>query len=261
MPTRSSYPEGVPCWVDLSAGDPTSAKDYYSRLLGWEFEDMPNPGGGVYSMARLRGHSVGAVGGQPPGTPEGTPSHWNTYLAADDVAAVTAKVAGAGGHVVMGPDDVGDAGRMAFVADPTGAVVGLWEAGQHVGATLDKETGTLVWSELITPDPPAALEFYGTLVGLTSTSTDMPDGTAYTLMHAGGEDIGGCTTPRMPQIPPHWHVYFAADDPDTSAETSTAAGGSVKMDPFDVPGAGRIAVLADPSGGVFSVIRPDPGQR
>ncbi|GAA4482228.1 VOC family protein [Rhodococcus olei] len=260
MPTRSSYPEGVPCWVDLSAADPSAAKTFYTRLLGWEFEDMPNPGGGIYSMARLHGHYVGAVGGQPPGTPEDTPSHWNTYLAADDVTAVTARVAGAGGQVLMGPDDVGESGRMAFVADPTGAVVGLWEAGQHIGATLEKETGTLVWSELITPDPAAALAFYRDVIGMTHTEAPMPDGT-YTLLHAGGEDIGGCTTPRMPQVPTHWHVYFATDDADASAEIATTAGGSVMAEPFDVPGAGRIAVIADPTGGVFSVIRPDPAQQ
>ncbi|MGW0040111.1 VOC family protein [Rhodococcus sp. NPDC003348] len=260
MPIRSSYPEGVPCWVDLSASDPTAAKDYYSRLLGWEFEDMPNPGGGVYSMAHLRGHTVGAVGGQPPGTPARTPSHWNTYLATDDVTATTAKVAAAGGQVVMGPDDVGDAGRMAFVTDPTGAVVGLWEAGRHIGATLEKETGTLVWSELITPEPAKAIAFYADVIGVTQTSAPMPEG-SYTLLHAGGENFGGCSTPRAPQVPSHWHVYFATDDTDAAVETSTAAGGSVLVAPFDVPSAGRMAVLADPTGGVFSVLRPDPAQQ
>ncbi|MFD4295318.1 VOC family protein [Rhodococcus sp. NPDC058532] len=260
MPTRSRYPDGVPCWVDLSAADPATAKHFYTGLLGWEFEDMPNPGGGVYSMAHLRGHTVGAIGGHPPGVPDGTPSHWNTYLAAGDVAAATARAVSAGGQVLMGPDDVGDAGRMAFLTDPTGAVIGLWESGQHLGATLDKESGTLVWSELVTPEPETALAFYGSVVGMTHTATPMPGG-SYLVLHAGGEDIGGCTRPSLAQAPAHWQVYFAVDDPDIAAETASTAGGSVLVAPFDVAGAGRIAVLADPTGGVFSVLRPDPTQR
>ncbi len=260
MPTRSHYPEGVPCWVDLAAGDPAAAEDYYTRLLGWEFERMPNPDGGVYAMAQLRGHAVAAVGGQPPGTPPETPSHWNTYLATGDVTATTAKVPGAGGQVLMDPADVGDAGRMAFVADPTGAVVGLWEAGRHIGAGLRGEAGALVWSELITDEPASALAFYDTVFGVTSTAMPMPDG-SYTVLHAGGEDIGGCATPQIPGAPAHWQVYFAVDDPDTTAEQSVAAGGATLVDPFHIPGAGRIAVLSDPTGGVFSVILPEPPQQ
>lgn len=260
MPSRSQYPEGVPCWVDLASRDPGAAKDYYSRLLGWEFEDRPSPRVGVYAMASLRGRHVAAVGGQPPGTPEGTPSLWNTYLSCADVTATTAKAEDAGGRVLMPPADIGDAGRMAFVADPTGAVVGLWEAGQHIGAGLDKETGTLVWSELVTPEPATALAFYGAVAGVTGTPTPMPGGT-YTVLQAGGEDFGGCTTPRIAGGPAHWQVWLAVDDPDSAAETSTTAGGSVVLAPDDVPGAGRVAVLADPTGGVFGVIRPDPTGR
>ncbi|MFD1814627.1 VOC family protein [Rhodococcus gannanensis] len=259
MPTRSHYPEGVPCWVDLAASDPTVAEDYYTRLLGWEFEAMPDPDGGVYSMAYLRGQPVAAVGGQPPGTPPGTPSHWNTYLAANDVTATTTKVAPAGGQVLMDPADVADAGRMAFVADPTGAVVGLWEAGGHIGAGIRGESGTLVWSELVTTDPAVALTFYETVLGVTSTAMPMPGGT-YTVLHAGGEDVGGCATPRVAGAPAHWQTYFAVDDPDATAEQSGAAGGSTLVAPFDVPGAGRIAVLSDPTGAVFSVMLPIPPQ-
>ncbi|TQF69053.1 VOC family protein [Rhodococcus spelaei] len=260
MPERSSYVQGTPCWVDLSATDPAAAKTYYTALFGWDFEDMPTPGGGVYSMARVRGNYVSAVGGQPPGVPAGTPSMWNTYLATDDAAAATAKVAGAGGQVLMGPEDVGDAGRMSFVSDPTGAVVGLWQAGQHIGATLVGDAGAVVWNELITPDPDKALAFYAAVLGLGSSVADMPGGPTYTLLQVGDDQVGGCTTPQMPQVPTHWHVYFATDDTDATVEASNAAGGSVMAEPFDIPTVGRMAVLSDPTGAVFSVMTPTPAQ-
>ena len=75
---------------------------------------------------------------------------WNTYIAVDDVDAAVDKVGSAGGQVLMPAFDIGDAGRMAFVADPTGAAVALWQANQHIGATLVNEPGALIWDELIT---------------------------------------------------------------------------------------------------------------
>src|ERR1700721_32025 len=77
----------------------------------------------------------------PPGAPEGRPPMWNTYIAVDDVDATVDKVGPAGGQVLMAPVDIGEAGRMAFVADPTGPAVGLWQANRHIGATLVGEPG------------------------------------------------------------------------------------------------------------------------
>ena len=74
-------------------------------------------------------------------------------IAVDDIGATVEKVAPAGGQVFIPPMAVGDAGTMAFVADPTGAVVGLWQANQHIGATLVSEPGAIIWNELITDKP------------------------------------------------------------------------------------------------------------
>ncbi len=63
--------------------------------------------------------------------------------------------------------DIGDAGRMSFITDPTGAAVGLWQANRHIGATLVNETGTLIWNELLTDKPDLALAIYEAVVGPT----------------------------------------------------------------------------------------------
>lgn len=70
---------------------------------------------------------------------------WSTYLNVDNADEAIAKVTEAGGTVVMPAMDVMDSGRMAFVADPTGAVFGLWEAGTHTGAQLVNEHGSFGW--------------------------------------------------------------------------------------------------------------------
>ena len=186
MPKKTEYAQGTPSWVDLQTTDQNAAKQFYSSLLGWSYDDNPMPGdGGVYSMATLNGETVAAIAPMPPGAPEGMPPMWNTYLAVDSVDAAVDKVGTAGGQVLMPAFDIGDAGRMAFVADPTGAAVGLWQANQHIGATLVNEPGAVIWNELITDKPDSALAFYEAVVGLTTATMEMAPGQNYTLLKAG----------------------------------------------------------------------------
>ncbi len=65
---------------------------------------------------------------------------------------------------------------------------------------------------------------------------------------------GGSMTPRMPGVPNHWHVYFAVADADAAAAKATELGGAVVAEPFDMP-VGRMAVISDPQGAVFSIIQ------
>ena len=257
MPKRTEYTQGTPNWVDLQTTDQSAAKQFYASLFGWSYDDQPMPeGGGVYAMATVNGETVAAIAPLPPGAPVGMPPVWNTYLAVDDVDAAVDKVAPAGGQVLTAAFDIGDAGRMAFVADPTGAAVALWQANQHIGATLVNEPGGFTWNELITDKPESALALYEAVVGLTHSTMEMAPGQNYTLLKADGTDVGGCMEPPMPGVTNHWHVYFAVDDTDATAAKAAAKGGQVAVEPFDIPSVGRSAVLTDPQGAMFSVLTP-----
>jgi uncharacterized protein len=257
MPTRTSYTEGTPNWVDLQTTDVDAAKAFYGSLFGWSFDDQPIPDGGAYSIAMLDAQSVAAIAPQSPMLIENkVPPMWNTYIAVDDVDAAAAKVAGAGGQLLMEPFDVMQAGRMAFVADPSGAAVGLWQASDHIGATLVNEPNTLTWNELTSNDLATALPFYEAVVGLTARETPMGED-KYTMLFVGEDFVGGATAPQMDGVPNHWHVWFAVADADAAVATATAGGGSVILGPQDMP-IGRIAVLTDPQGAGFSIIAMKP---
>ena len=255
MPERTSYTQGTPNWVDLQTTNQDAAKAFYAGLFGWTYDDQPMPEGAVYAMALLRGQPVAAIAPQSPElTAAGAPPMWNTYLAVDSVDEATARVEAAGGKVGMTPFDIMDAGRMSFVLDPSGAAVALWQANQHIGAALVNEPGTVTWNELITADP-AAVTFYTDVLGLTTSTMDMgAGGGEYTMFEAGGQPVGGSMPPQAPGVPNHWHVYFAVDDTDAAAARAAELGGTVVVPPFDTP-VGRIAVLGDPQGAVFSVIK------
>ena len=254
MPARTSYPQGTPNWVDLQTTDQGAAKDFYAGLFGWTYDDQPMGEGAVYSMAVLGSDPVAAIAPQSPELKAaGAPSMWNTYIAVDSVDDVTAKVEGAGGQVAMQPFDVMDAGRMSFVLDPSGAAVAFWQANQHIGASRVNEHGAITWNELITTDTGAA-KFYEQVLGMTTAPMDMGQG-VYTLFEADGKQVGGTTEPQLPGVPNHWHVYFAVDDADAAVAKARETGGSVVVEPFSSP-VGRIAVLQDPQGAIFSIIKP-----
>lgn len=258
MPERTSYSHGTPNWVDLQTPEPAAAKEFYTGVFGWDYLDFPMPTGPVYSMATLRGEPVAAISPQPPEmAASGAPPTWNTYLAVDSVDEAAARAAAAGGQVAVGPMDVLDSGRLSFVIDPGGAAIGLWQAGTHIGARIVNEPGTLIWNELITTAPVTA--FYEQVAGLTTETMNMGQGD-YTVFKVGDTQIGGTVGPYVPGTPNHWHVYFAVTSADDTAATATKLGGTIVAEPFDSP-VGRIAVVRDPQGAVFSIIAPRPPQQ
>ncbi|WP_430334583.1 VOC family protein [Rhodococcus sp. ACT016] len=256
MSRHSSYVQGTPSWVDLQTPDQAAAKDFYTTLFGWSYDDQPMMEGLVYSIARVRGEQVAAIAPEPAGSSPAV-ARWNTFLAVDDVDASAAEVEPAGGNLVLPAFDVGQAGRMAVVADPTGAEVVLWQARDHIGATLVNETGTLIWNELVTDRPDSALAFYRTVVGLGSAAMPIPGSGDYTVLQVNGDGVGGCVPPPRPDVPNHWHVYFCVENVDATVAQAVEAGGALMADPFDMPSVGRMAVLADPQGAVFSVMQPE----
>ena len=255
MPARTSYLQGTPNWVDLQTTDTGAAKAFYGGLLGWTFEDSPMPDGQVYSMAKVGEAQVAAIAPQPPQlAAAGAPPMWNTYLAVDSADDAVAKVEAAGGQVAMAPFDIMDAGRMAFVLDPSGAPVAFWQAAQHIGAGQVNEPGTVMWNELITDDP-AAAAFYEQVLGVTTAPMGDPAFGDYTLFLVNGEMVGGTVAPQMPGVPNHWHVYFAVTGADATVAKAAELGGSVLAEPFDTP-VGRMAVISDPQGATFSILQP-----
>jgi predicted enzyme related to lactoylglutathione lyase len=259
MPVRTSYLQGTPNWVDLQTTDQAGAKAFYEGLFGWTFNDLPMPDGAVYSMADLGDEQVAAIAPQSPElAAAGAPPMWNTYLAVDSVDDAAGRVEAAGGQVAMAPFDITDAGRMAFVLDPGGAAVALWQASKHIGATLVNEPGTVMWNELITSNS-AAPKFYERVLGMTTAPMDDPTMGPYTLFMVNGEMVGGTTAPQSAGEPSRWHVYFAVADADAAAAKIAELGGTVLAGPFDTP-VGRMAVAADPQDAAFSIIQPPAGQ-
>jgi len=252
MVERTSYLDGEPCWVDVLTPDLEAGKRFYQAMFGWQFQDS-GPEFGNYTMSEINGRPVAGISPPPPGGEAGPPA-WSVYLWSSDVAATAARIDQFGGKVVMGPMEIPGSGHMLIASDPTGAFFGVWQGTGHRGSGYLGEPGSLAWSEVNTRDGEAADAFYRGLFGYEQERVD--GGMNYTVWSLDGNQVCGRMTlgPEFgPEIPPHWMVYFAVDDADAAAERATAAGGRLNHGPFDSP-YGRIAILTDPHGAVFSVI-------
>jgi predicted enzyme related to lactoylglutathione lyase len=259
MTEKTEYAPGTPGWVDLGSPDPAAAKGFYESLFGWEIQDM-GPDAGGYMIASLRGKQVAGLG--PIMGPPGTPPAWMTYVYVEDADATAKKIEEAGGKPLMPPFDVMEAGRMAVFMDAEGAVCAIWQPNQHRGAQLVNEAGAFCWNELASRDPEGAKQFYGAVFGWVGDTQTMGDMT-YTEWKLNGETIGGMR-PIGPMDPPglpaHWLVYFATDDTDASVAKVTEGGGTVMVPPTDIP-PGRFAVVSDPQGAVFALIKMNPAEQ
>jgi len=259
MTQVTSHPAGRWCWMELSTTDPDAAKSFYGDLLGWTFHDTPAGPDMAYTFVRLDGDDVGALYAQPAEQREhGVPPHWLPYIATDDIDASVAAATGGGGSAI-GPHEVGEAGKSAYVTDPQGATLGLWWAKEHPGAKRIGEPGALCWIELRTSDTDAAGDFYSGLFGwgCRDSSADAPSGTYYEWLD-GEETFGGMMpiAAEWGPVPPHWAIYLLVDDVDAVAARVGELGGQVTMPPSDIEGVGRFAGFADPQGAQFLVIRP-----
>ncbi|KPK16575.1 MAG: hypothetical protein AMJ62_05095 [Myxococcales bacterium SG8_38] len=252
----TAYQPGTFSWVDYSAKDLEGAKAFYGKLFDWKLLEEPAPNG-RYVMAQLRGKDVAALTPMSENeTRMGAPPHWNSYVTVKDVDAAAARVGELGGQVHVPPFDVMQAGRMAVVADPTGAVFCLWQPSMHVGAVLVNEPNTFCWNELYTNDLAAAEGFYTALFGWKSKHATSSDGAKLVELYNGERPAATMMEiqPEWGPMPPTWGVYFAVASCEDTIDRAKTLGGSVGMEPRDIP-PGRFAVLEDPQGGFFSVIQ------
>src|SRR5712692_9577583 len=165
-----------PVWVDLGTSDAAAARDFYSKLFGWKVEVNPDPQYGGYALAKIGGKDVAGIG---PKQMAEAPTAWSVYIGTADAADTVKKAEAAGGKVIVPAMPVGEQGIFAFIQDPSGAVIGLWQSKNMTGARLIDAPNSMGWAELSARGVEKATPFYTKLFGWgekkTPGSGDNPD--------------------------------------------------------------------------------------
>jgi predicted enzyme related to lactoylglutathione lyase len=247
MTEKTSYEPGEPTWIDLGTPDLEASIAFYSGLFGWTAERGPEEFGGYTNFSK-DGRKVAGL--MPLMSPE-QPPVWSTYISVADAEATAKLVEANGGTTIAPPMDVATLGRMAVFIDPSGAAIGIWQPGDHVGAeTIDSE-GTFTWTELSTRDQAAALPFYEAVFGWKAKVQQ-----GYTEFELEGRSVAGCMDmpPMVPaEVPSYWMPYFAASDPEAQGKRAVELGGTALVPLMDFPG-GVFSVVQDPHGSTFGLL-------
>ncbi|MFG2993674.1 VOC family protein [Streptomyces sp. NPDC048257] len=254
------FSEGAPCWVDAMFTDVEGAKTFYADVLGWTFGEASTEYGN-YTQAYSDGKAVAAVVPPMPGTD--APSQWCLYFASPDAAATAEKVTANGGEVLMGPMQVGAFGTMLIAKEPSGAVFGVWQPGEHKGFEKMGEPGSYAWAEVFTREPAKADAFLPKVFPYGAQQMDAGDDPEAAGMDFKVFSVGSGGNPvlgRMnmgdefpPEIPSYVQIYFGVPDCDEAVSKTQKHGGKLHFGPMDSP-FGRFAAVTDPQGAAFAVI-------
>jgi uncharacterized protein len=248
-----------PIWVDLASQDAKASRDFYSKLFGWQVDVNPDPQYGDYGRATIDGQDVAGI--SPAQSPD-QPTAWSFYVGTADAGATAWKVEEAGGKVVTPAFEVGDQGRMAVFQDPVGAFISVWEPTSMGGFQKQGGANAFAWAELNARSRDDALEFYQALFGWAIKRSDVPNAPSYVEFQVDGESVAGANelAPQAPAgMPNYWLVYFGVDDVDVAFDKSIGLGATEMVAPDDFPG-GRFAIVTDPQGAAFGLLKTEPRQ-
>lgn len=251
MATRLRKP-GEFCWINMVTPRPAEAREFFGRVLGWTYFEMPGIGHGI----KVGGHDVGGLFDlDGPNTPPGMRPILGVVVKVEsvDATAETAKALGGRVGVAM---DIGEQGRMAVLFDPLGAKFDVWEPRKMPGTDVDPTLhGAPSWFETLTTDVDRAARFYADLFGWAPEPRPI-EGHEYISFKLHGAFVAGlmAITPEMGPMPAHWGTYFTVDDVDATAREAVGLGAKLFVPPKDVPGVGRFCGLASPQGIPFYAV-------
>ena len=247
MGQRTRHDPGTFCWVGLATSDVAAAKAFYGSLFGWEANDLQAGAAGAYTMLCCGAEEVAILyRQQPEARAAGAPPHWTSYISVEDADATAARAHELGGAAVFrAPFDVLDAGRVAAIRDPTGAIASLWQPRSRIGATLVNDPGALCWNELATTDVELAKRFFRELLGWEYETDD----SGYVSIKNAGNLNGGMREQAQHErhSTPAWLPYFRVESADVAAHRATRLGGR-RLAPTTEGRSGRWALIADPQG-------------
>src|ERR1700691_3497222 len=233
------HPNGIPCWADVTVSTAEQREglmNFYSSLYGWSW-DVGEEQMGYYSIAQKDGAPVMGLGQGEGGAGQMTP-----YFATDDINASAAKAAELGATVFMGPMEIPNAGIMALATDPTGAVHGLWQAGNFSGFGLAYEPDAPGWFDHASDDPAAAATYYQSLTGhsLIEPAPGMQ------VLTAGEQWFASFSQNQIPERPgAQWNSIYVVEKLEAARNKIRELGGTIVLEEMPVPGS-AISVFVEP---------------
>ena len=232
-------------WFDLLTEDVQAAQKFYKELFGWRFE--ASTGSSDYSVIYSGDKPIGGIVGQENKDPKVQESIWLASLSVEDVDRAVSTVKARYGKVLDDPIDVKGRGRMAVIQDPEGAELVLIRAAGGDPVEMDVNPGEWLWVDLFTRDAKSANEFYEALAGYTAQTVATEGDHSYNLLKKNDRAFAGVVEIPWEDVEPNWLPYVKIDDLEGTISRAEKLGGILILHIENV------AIIADPSGGVFGI--------
>lgn len=249
--------DGLFSWYDIMAVDETVTNPFYTALFGWDFTVEPRPSDGY----RMIGYQEQGLGGSLPFETESGRSAWMGYIQITGLEAKVARARELGATIFVELMEIPGVGKFAVLDDPTGGAIYLYEIVPDYRARstgYDRGPGFIIWNELITNDLAAAADFYRDIAGWELVP--LSGGTnPYTVAKVDGAPVAGLFQPADPPAASSWILSVNTDDIDATISRAIDLGGKVIHPANTVPGVGRTAWIADPTGGIIGLMQPEAG--
>jgi len=248
MASVSAAGTGQPVWLDLLTDKPEMAIRFYQEVFGWQFEAGPKG----YSTITSGDRPMGGVMGTDADSRVGE-SLWLVSVTVDDIGPAIQLVSQQGGVVLDGPGVNALGQPYVVVADPQGAALVLVSDAEADLDDAELVSNGWAWLELWAQDVPAATEFYSSLAAYQVERLVRPADDPYNVLKVAGQAQLGIVSSPWQGMQANWLPYILVEDVGAVIADVEAASGKVILPPLPDYDDGRVAILADPTGGVFAI--------
>jgi predicted enzyme related to lactoylglutathione lyase len=238
-------------WYDLMSTDVPAVKKFYGELFGWEFDDGGDVNA-VYTVIKHNGKSIGGIFALDKMKSRAENSQWISFFSVDNMESAIQYIKNNNGKIYTEPFELPDRGRVAVIVDPQDAVFALVSSSS--GDTKDEEPiyNEWLWTELWTNDVDASISFYRGMIAYEKKVFMTQAETKYYVLRSEDRGRAGVVKITLEGVSPHWMPYIAVEDPSQIVSRVEELGGKILLGQEGIAG-NTAAIIADPSGGVFTV--------
>ncbi len=250
-PTHEYIP-GKFVWHDLMTKDVPAVKKFYGELFGWRFTGPDDPKA-KYTTILFNDRPIGGIVYVAELEDGSNPSQWMSYLSVEDVDQAVEQFRKSGGTILREAWDQPDRGRMAILQDPYGALIALVRSDVGDPPDTDPVNFGWLWHEYLTTDLSTARSFYESLAGYASESMPVREGYFYYVLRKSEKPRAGMAQVPWENLKPNWLVYVLVEEVQPVIDRIKSLGGEILIAPNVELRKGSVALVSDPSGGVFAI--------
>ena len=250
IPTNEFHP-GKFVWRDLMTDDVASVQKFYSGLFGWTFKNSEE-GNTDYIVVLQDGVPIAGIFDLKDTKVEHKYSQWISYVSVADMNQAINYTKQSGGTIYREPFALPDRGSVAFILDSQNAVLAFVKSSTGDTKDVDPLYDRWMWTELWTNNIDNSGDFYSELFGYDIRKFNTSVGNLYYVFQKENKPRAGMLKIPYDNVKPHWMPYIAVKDPAEIVKKVEELGGTIYLG-LDDTGRSDAAIIADPSGAVFTI--------